>query len=444
MELNSIPMWTNEEWEVQLAISGTVTEEEEVFRVIDNVAENNDSSSTFAPSVETAHPRGDYSATDHNPAEDDDSFSASDYPRSPSPWQEMQRRVVDEHDNDAKANITHCMKWILHNRLPLMDQQSRFDVRSITDVDESGYDAASTVTEDTSGGSSPTDAGASSNGSPSAAPCLGFGRTSSLGKRATGSQEEGSDQSPGDNRDLKRARTDSFLVPDGKHIRSRRIETGAMKLFTVSNSMYSKIMTPSCGAIGAGAISKLRTMSQAIKKKQALFTFNINGQEFFDFDAAGFDAAGLDDSGNIDELICNSNNSEFVLDVPAMFAAAHVAVGQAEQCTTISAESTLALQKQSAVATLPSQSQPVTPWTTSAADNSSRLVRSNERIQQANAQLRAQRSHLRGRITGIAPLVDRLDELLEEYLGDPTVPEGLHGRISQCHQIVSDLRNLLD
>lgn len=120
------------------AISGTVTEEEEVFRVIDNVAENNDSSSTFAPSVETAHPRGDYSATDHNPAEDDDSFSASDYPRSPSPWQEMQRRVVDEHDNDAKANITHCMKWILHNRLPLMDQQSRFDVRSITDVDESG------------------------------------------------------------------------------------------------------------------------------------------------------------------------------------------------------------------------------------------------------------------------------------------------------------------
>ncbi|KAJ9668223.1 hypothetical protein H2201_001652 [Coniosporium apollinis] len=250
------------------AISGTVIEEEEVFRVIDNVAENNDSSSTFAPSVETAHPRGDYSATDHNPAEDDDSFSASDYPRSPSPWQEMQRRVVDEHDNDAKANITHCMKWILHNRLPLMDQQSRFDVRSITDVDESGYDAASTVTEDTSGGSSPTDAGASSNGSPSAAPCLSFGRTSSLGKRATGSQEEGSDQSPGDNRDLKRARTDSFLVPDGKHIRSRRIETGAMKLFTVSNSMYSKIMTPSCGAIGAGAISKLRTMSQAIKKKK--------------------------------------------------------------------------------------------------------------------------------------------------------------------------------
>lgn len=121
-----------------------------------------------------------------------------------------------------------------------------------------------------------------------------------------------------------------------------------------------------------------------------------------------------------------------------------MAVDQAEQRTTTFAESTLASQDQAAFATLPSQSQPVTPWTTSAADSSSRLVRSNERIQQANTQLRAQISHLRGRITGRAPLVDRLDELLEEYLMDQAVPEGFHERISQCHQIVSDLRNLLD
>lgn len=138
------------------------------------------------------------------------------------------------------------------------------------------------------------------------------------------------------------------------------------------------------------------------------------------------------------------SNGTFVPDVPAMSTPAHIAVDQAEQRTTILLESTLASRNQPAVATLPIDSQPVTSRTTSAVDDSSRLLRNNERMQQTNTQLRAQISRLRGRIAGIAPLMDRLDEVLEEHLMDPAVPEGLHGRISQCHQIVSNLRNLVD
>jgi hypothetical protein len=201
-------------------MAGNVTKEESSSGIADNMSIKEGPSVTGKAILEPIAHQGGSSAGVDKPTDDDNMSNASDCPRSPSPWQELQQRIGDETDNCARANlILYFLRWIYHSRLGGIGYPSTSDASSIIGLDKPPYDGASTG--DTIGESSHTQSDTSNNDGSPAAPSLSLGRTDSLGKREAGSQGERSDQSLAGNKDQKRVRTDSYTASNVNYICTR-------------------------------------------------------------------------------------------------------------------------------------------------------------------------------------------------------------------------------